>query len=141
MASPVRSDRFTGTTQDIIYSDFLTDLTPHPITGDPVRALNDQAITRSLRALMSTDRGERLYQPNYGSDIRSLLFENVNGVNAESLSVRIQQAVEAYEPRVKLLSIVVTPDYDSNYYVVTITYMLINREDPITTSINLYRVR
>ena len=141
MTQPVRSDRFVGTTQDVIYSDFLTDLTPHPVTKDVVRSLNDQAVIRSIRSLLSTERGERLYQPRIGTDIRSLLFENINGVNAESLSVRVQSTIETYEPRAKILSIVVTPDYDNNAYVVTITFLLINREDPITTSINLYRVR
>lgn len=136
----IRSDRFTSTKQDTIYADFLTDFTPHPITHDLVRATNEQAVIRSIRNLVSTNKGDRLYSDT-GSSIRSLLFENVNGADAESLSIRIQETIIQHEPRAKILSVIVRPDYDNHLYTATITFMLINKEDPITTVVNLYRVR
>lgn len=128
-------------TVDIIYSDFLTNLVPHPVFKDVVRYVNEHAVTYSIRNLILTDVGERLYSPDVGGGIRSLLFENISNVTAESISVRVQSLITKYEPRALALNIVVIPYYDNNAYVVTVTYSLINKTESITTNIQLNRVR
>jgi len=128
-------------TTDIIYSDFINDLVPHPVHKDIVRYINEHAVTSSIRNLILTDAGERLYTPDVGGSIRSLLFENINGATAESISMRIQLTISKYEPRAMALNVVVVPYYDSNAYVVTVTYSLINKSDPVTVNITLNRVR
>ena len=71
-----RADRITElSAKDEIYSDFLVNLNPHPVSGMLLRFVNEKAVTRSIRNLILTNRGERLYQPKIGSDIRSILFE------------------------------------------------------------------
>ena len=60
---------------------------------------------------------------------------------AEIISQYIQEAIEVYEPRAKVLEISVLPDYNNNLYSVTLTFMIINKEDPITVNITLDRVR
>lgn len=137
-----RADRITATTvKDQIYSDFLTNLNSHPVSKDVLRFVNETAVTRSIKNLLLTDKGERLYQPNIGSDIKKMMFEPMIESTAEILSQYIQETIELYEPRAKILDINVDPDYNNNLYAVTLTYMIINKEDPVTINISLNRVR
>lgn len=135
-------DRFTvNDTKNQIYSDFLNDLTPHPVTGDVVRFVNENAVNRSIRNLLFTNKGERLYQPDIGSDLTKMLFEPMSDGIAELISTSIQSTINNYEPRAKVLSVYVAPDYNNNRYVVTVEYMLINRQSPVTLNVTLTRVR
>ena len=137
-----RADRITAT--DIktqIYSDFLADLVPHPVSKDVLRFVNEHAVIRSIKNIVLTDKGERLYQPSLGSDIKKMLFEPMLPATAELISQYIQDAIQQHEPRAKVLDIEVEPDYNNNLYRVSMTFMIINKEDPITLNITLDRVR
>jgi phage baseplate assembly protein W len=124
-----------------IYSDFLMDLNPHPIVKDIVKYTNENAVSKSIRNLMLTDRGERLYQPDIGSDINRMLFEPMSDGISELLSTYITNTINVYEPRAKVLNTEVVPDFDNNLYSVYITFMVINKQEPITVNISLRRVR
>lgn len=137
-----RSDRYTElTNQEEIYSDFLTNLNPHPVSGIVLRFVNEKAVTRSIRNLILTNRGERLYQPKVGSSIRSLLFEPMSDFTANVLSKLIEETITLYEPRAKVLGVQVIAYEEQNSYVVTIAYMLINNPEPINVTVTLQRVR
>ena len=62
---------------EAVYSDFHKDLSPIPGRGDIARRLNENSVREAIKNLILTDKGERLFQPNLGSDIRASLFENV----------------------------------------------------------------
>jgi phage baseplate assembly protein W len=137
-----RADRITTTTvQDQIYSDFLTDMVPHPVSKDVLRFVNEHAVIRSIKNLVMTDQGERLYQPDLGSNIKRMMFEPMIESTAEIISQYIQETIDVYEPRAKVLDISVVPDYNNNLYAVTLSFMIINKEDPVTLNITLDRVR
>jgi len=138
-----RLDKFTQSSATIgqRYSDFLINLNPHPVIKDVVRYIDEMAVSRSIRNLILTDRGERLYQPRIGSDLRQMLFEPMGSATSELISTYIQQTIREYEPRAIVMSVIVDPYYDQNQYVVTITYMIINKVEPVTINITLERVR
>jgi len=137
-----RADRFTELDRKTeLYSDFLTNLNTHPVSRETLRFVNETAVTRSIRNLLNTERGERLYQPDVGSSIRKLLFEPIDDTTSEILISAIKDTLNQFEPRAKVLSIDVVPEEDRNRYVVTVVYMLINRTDPISVNITLQRVR
>lgn len=137
-----RSDKFTQTDRkQQIYSDFLTDLNPHPVSGDIVRFVNENAVVRSCKNLILTDRGERLYQPDVGSDIRRMLFEPLSSMAAEMIAEYIRTTIETYEPRAKILDVSVIPNYDNNSYSVDCVIMVINKQDPVSFNVTLTRVR
>lgn len=137
-----RADRINElAAKDEIYSDFLVNMNPHPVSGMLLRFVNEKAVTRSIRNLILTNRGERLYQPKIGSDIRSILFEPMNSFTSNNLSVFIQETIAQYEPRAKVMRVNVIAQEEQNRYIVTIVYMLINRPDPISVNVTLQRVR
>ena len=137
-----RADFYTNTNRmDEIYSDFFTDLNPHPDSKDLVRYANENAVKKSIKNLMLTNKLERLFQPNLGSNISKFLFEPMIGATAIALKQSIVETIINHEPRCKLLDVRVDPDEVNNAYNVTIVFMIINKQDPISLDISLYRVR
>lgn len=138
----IAKDRFDqASTKYQEYSDFLNDLTPHPVIKDVVRYVNEASVNRSIRNLLLTDKGERLYQPAIGTDIRKLLFEPMSPSTADLISKFVQQTIADFEPRAKILKVDVTSYEEQNAYVISITYLIINKQDPVQLTITLNRVR
>lgn len=123
------------------YSDFTTNLTPHPDTKDLVRMTNEEAIKRSIRNLILTDEYERPFQPSIKSNVKRTLFENVSPQSAEALKSAIIETIENHEPRVNLIDVEVMANEDRYNYAVNITFYTINNPTPITYNITLFRVR
>jgi phage baseplate assembly protein W len=137
-----RADRYTELTQqDEIYSDFLTNLNHHPVSGMLLRFTNEKAVNRSIRNILMTERGERLYQPDIGSKLRSLLFEPISSFMTNEIRHTIEDTLRKYEPRAAILQTNVVPQEARNAYSVTVVYMLINKQEPISVNITLQRVR
>lgn len=137
-----KNDRFKAMSRDSqAYSDFTTDLTPHPVSLDIVKFTNENAVIRTIRNLLLTDRNERLYQPNIGTNIRKMLFEPINDMTAQNISDFVKETIFDFEPRARLLSLSVVPDEDNNRYLVGVTIMVINKQEPTSFNIALDRIR
>jgi phage baseplate assembly protein W len=137
-----RADRFTELTQpEELYSDLLTNFNKHPVSGMLLRFVNEKAVTRSIRNLIMTNPGERLYQPDIGSGIRNLLFEPMTEFTAIELRRTIEETLRQYEPRAQVLQVSVVSREEQNSYAVAIIYALINKQEPISVNITLQRVR
>ena len=68
----------TTTTQIVRqYSDLDLNFTIHPVKKDINRNLGERAVINSVKNLILTNHYERPFQPNIGSNIRRLLFENL----------------------------------------------------------------
>jgi phage baseplate assembly protein W len=132
--SPLRKKR-------TLYSDFYKDLTTNPISNDLAMRRDEDAIKESLKNLILTDRGERLMQPNVGSDVRASLFENVTPVTLKILEERVRDVINNYEPRVSLIDVDVTSLYDDNRVQVTIYFYVKNSEQPLSVDVFIERVR
>ena len=138
---PQKDEYGNAGVKEELYSDFLTDLNPHPTTGQVLRFADEFAIKRSIKNLLLTNKYERLFQPAIGSDISRILFEPVSVPTSTLLKQQIMDVITDYEPRCKLVEVIVEPSPDQNLYTVTIIFAIINREDLISTNITLYRVR
>lgn len=97
----------------------------NPLTYDLITLTNENAIARSLRNLVLTDRGERFFDNNLGSRVNSLLFESLDDITASSVRDEIENTINNYEPRVKLISVDATPDYDNGELNITIRYYIV----------------
>lgn len=124
-----------------LYTDFHKDLTTNPISFDLALKRDEEAIKESLKNLILTDRGERLMQPNIGSDVRVSLFENATPATLKILEERVRDVINNYEPRVSIIDIDVTSLYDNNRVQITIYFYVRNREDPLSVDVFIERVR
>jgi len=124
-----------------VFSDIDLTFTKKPAGGDIALSYDSQAVIRSVRNLIQTNHYERLFNPNLGSSVGALLFENISPLTAATLEREIQNVIDNYEPRAKVSSIVATPDYDHNAYNVTITFFIQNLTSPTTITVILQRNR
>lgn len=122
------------------YKDLDLNFVAHPITKDVVKRTGNQAIIGALRNLLLTNRFERHFNPSFGSGIRSLLFEDVSFITADTLATEIELAIQNFEPRVSVDAIRVQANPESNGYNVTLRFYINNLESPVTINMFLEKV-
>lgn len=123
------------------YSDFHKDLTLSPVNFDISRKLDEDSIKESIRNIVMTNRGERLFQPNLGCDIRRMLFENFTPDMVITAKDMINNAIKTFEPRAELVGVDIITGVDINSLDIIIVYSIINRQEPLTLVITLDKVR
>jgi phage baseplate assembly protein W len=123
------------------YSDLDLDFLMHPTTKDVVRKFGPESIKRSVRNLILTNFYDRPFRPGIGSNAQKLLFENASPLTAGFLEDAIKEVLRNFEPRVRLDGVKVQFDYDNNGYNVALAYLILNRNEPIITTIFLERIR
>lgn len=131
----------TPLTQRVVYSDFFTDLDKHPIRSTVLRKTNVDAVKQSLRNLMLTDRGERLFQPNLGGNIRAMLFENITAQTFLTMQEHIKDVIAAHEPRADVIDVVIAQTSQEHEVQITIVFRVVNVQEPVTLELLLERVR
>jgi phage baseplate assembly protein W len=87
--------------------------------GDFVK-LNDtdkDAIKSDLMHLLLTRKGERLYNPDFGTDFLRYIFELNDGVTHSELKTHINDVVKKYLPKLRVNAIEVNQSDISEYTV------------------------
>ena len=112
------------------FKDISMTFKTNPLNGDLIALKDNSAIARSLKNIVLTGRGEKFFDPEFGSGISESLFENLDEVTALAIKEEIEYSIVNYEPRVDLVSVVVDPDYDGNQYFVTIVYIIVGLDVP-----------
>jgi phage baseplate assembly protein W len=64
-----------------------------------------QVISSDLRNLLLTQKGERLMNPDFGTQISKLVFEPDTSVLEAQVQQEVNQAIAKFEPRVSVISI------------------------------------
>jgi len=137
-----RADRFTQVNKkQETFSDFLNNFDKNPVTSTLAKIVNEESIKQSLRNLILTNVGERLFQPLVGSNVSRSLFEPADAVTADSLIYYIKNCIKQNEPRVLLNDVFVFANSDGNSFLVTIVFSVINNTAPISLDLILRRVR
>lgn len=70
-----------------------------------VMATGVDDINQSLYILFTTELGERVMQPNYGSAMKRMLFESVNEHFNSYMRMVLTRSIVLYEARIRPLSI------------------------------------
>ncbi|MEM1242037.1 MAG: GPW/gp25 family protein [Cyanobacteria bacterium P01_H01_bin.26] len=86
-------------------------------------------LEESIRIILGTRLGERVYRPNFGSRLSELVFEPMNTQTLLLLRLYIQEALEIWEPRITLKDIYTEPNPRSGLVAVTILYQPKNSHD------------
>ena len=107
------------------FKDISASFKVNPLNEDLIATKNATAIARSVRNLVLTKQGERFFNPILGSQVSSLLFENVDQLTASAIADEIKITIDNFEPRVELTEVDVSPNYDNSEFNVTIRYDII----------------
>jgi len=97
----------------------------NPLKRDIIDIKNETAIARSIQNLIFTLPGEKFFNESFGSRVSKVLFENIDELSSSVIRDEITNTIENYEPRVELINVEITPDYDRNSYNTIINYKIV----------------
>lgn len=110
----------------VLYRDINLMFERHPLTGDIITATDTEAIKKSLKNLVYTNLYESPFQPDKGSNIRGQLFENFSPLTIEFLRSKLEEMIDLYEPRVKIINIKVFQKPADQSLEVTINFRILD---------------
>jgi phage baseplate assembly protein W len=123
------------------FKDLDLNFTIHPVRKDVNTHKGEYAIINSVKNLVLTNHYERPFQPELGSNIRRLLFENVDSVMAAQIEREIEETINNFEPRAEVSKVTAVASPDENRYNVELEFFVINSPNPITINFFLERIR
>ena len=112
------------------FKDISMSFETNPLNEDLIALKNSSAIARSIRNIVFTQPGEKFFNPEFGSRVSESLFEIVDEVSSIAIRDEIRSSIINYEPRVKLLDVIVIPNVDDNEMNVTVKYKIIGIDIP-----------
>ena len=101
-----------------------------------------QSVKRSIRNLVLLNHYEKPFHPEIASGVRDMLFELMTPVTAQILARKIEDVIQNFEPRARLVSVTALPNLDRNEYEVSIEFYVVNQPtELVDLTIMLERVR
>ena len=130
-------------TTDIVrdFKDLDLNFNIHPVRKDISKSIGPMAVVNSIKNLILTNHYERPFQPDIGSNVRRLLFENIDSITATTIRDEIERTIVNYEPRATVGTVIVTADYENNGFKVYLEFYIVNQTAPITINFLLERIR
>ena len=123
------------------FKDLDLNFTIHPVKKDINTYKNEYAVINSIKNLVLTNHYERPFQPELGSNIRRLLFEQIESVTAAQIEREVSEVIGNFEPRAKVSRVEAIPAPDENGYKLYLEFFIINNPAPITINFFLERIR
>ena len=94
-----------------------------PIAFNSTYSTADQ-IQSNLINLLLTNKGERLYNPEFGANLKKVLFEGITEDTSIIIQNLIYTNVGVYIPEITINDIKIITDQDNNTISITIVYTL-----------------
>ena len=123
------------------FSDLDIDFTANPVTGDVVKVKDANSVKRGIKNILLTENTERLFQPQIGSGLKNFLFEQMTDITTQLLEDEVRSAIDAWEERATVLSLVVTAEEELNRYRVAVTFRTNNILEEQNLEVYLQRER
>lgn len=76
---------------------------------------DQRAIKADLMHLLLTRKGQRLYNPDFGTDLLKFIFEPEDGLTLDEIKDEVKSSVKKYLPQLSITSLTVTQSEDSDY--------------------------
>ena len=91
--------------------------------------------------LINTNHYEKPFHPEIGSNLRAMLFELMTPQMNHVITKQIENLINNYEPRCRLVQVHTQPEFDRNGYAVQISFYVQNYQDPVVVESFLERLR
>ena len=118
--------------ETLSFKDINITFKKHPVTNDLVVSRDASAVKQAIVNLLLTNKGEKVFNPEYGSNIRKFLFEPLDYATAAQVKRNIESTVLTYEPRVIIEDLRCIPNFNDNGFDVEMTYTLKGVDTPPT---------
>ena len=101
-----------------------------------------QAVKRSVRNLVLTNQYEKPFHPEIYSGVRGMLFELMTPTTAVIVARQVEDVIENFEPRARLVGVTAYPDLDRNAYEVSVEFYIVNAPtELVELTLALERIR
>ena len=111
------------------FKDFNLNFKPHPVTED-LQVVKDSAdIKQSIKSLLLTRKGERLFNSDLGTQLADLLFEPLDFGTAAIIRDEIFSVIRNYEARIDIINLNVDTNFQDNGYDIQLEYVILARSD------------
>jgi len=90
------------------------------------KVVSIQAVKRSIRNLVLLNHYEKPFHPEIAGGVRDMLFELMSPITALIIARKIEDVIENYEPRARLVGVRALPNLDRNEYEVTVDFYVKN---------------
>lgn len=98
--------------------------------GTVATTAGPENIRQSLEIILSTEPGERIMRPNFGTGLREFVYEPNTATTHRLIEERIVRSIQRWEPRVRLESVVVRTDtLDPRRAIAEVRYRLVATGD------------
>jgi phage baseplate assembly protein W len=119
------------------FKDFNFNFKPHPVTED-LQVVKDGAdIKQSIKSLLLTRKGERLFNSDLGTQLGDLLFEPLDFGTAAIIRDEIYSVIKKYEARIDIIDLNVDTNFEDNGYDIQLEYVIRGRAD-LQTNIEFF---
>ena len=97
------------------------------ISDNDINKITDvEAVKRSIRNLVQLNVYDKPFHPEISGGVREVLFENMTPVVSTIIARQIEDVIENFEPRARLVSVRALPDFDKNAYEVQVAFYVVN---------------
>ena len=112
-------------------------------SNSDIQTLTDvQAVKRSIRNLVQLNVYDKPFHPEIAGGIREMLFENMSPLTAHTIARKVEDVINNFEPRARLVSVRAFPDLDRNSYEVSVEFYVVNTPtELVDMSLMLERLR
>lgn len=124
-----------------IYKDIDISFAKNPNTLDISKKIDVSSVKQALKLLINTQYYEKPFNPEFGSSIRSLLFQPFGIETSSRLQDEIKQTIDNFEPRVRVQSILCDPNLDTQEYFIEIAFFVVGFQGIQTLETVLERLR
>ncbi len=107
-----------------IYSDLDLFFGQNNKTEDVNIVYDVQAVKRSVRNLVFLNVFDKPFHPEISSGVRETLFELMTPITAIILAKQVENVIENFEPRARLIGVRARPNLDRNEYEVTVEFYI-----------------
>jgi phage baseplate assembly protein W len=91
------------------------------------KLVNVKAVYNSLHNIFTWNPGERILNPEFGSKLKTYLYEGINEFTSEQITSEIRRCISEFEPRVNVVKIVnssTIDDTENNTIVIDIIFTI-----------------
>ena len=111
--------------------------------GSDVNKVTDiQAVKRSVRNLILLNTYDKPFHPEIAGGVREMLFEHMTPIIAQIIARKVEDVIDNFEPRARLVGVRAIPDLDRNAYDLSVHFYVVNAPtELVDLSVMLERLR
>ena len=112
------------------YRDLAFSMFANPMSGDVGKKTGAAAVKGAIVSILKTNYNERLFDPEFGTDIRGSLFEPMNPLTEQRMKKKVEVALARHEPRAEVLGITVKAQEEQNRYEISVVFNVASVAEP-----------